>query len=396
MSFSSDPAIRPFDVAVVDRDLLWRVEYMNLCNANDIYAEDFGTVLDGFSATLPGRTTIVLIGPDALDDAHRDLAEARRRHPTAHPIVLAGTEATRQQISEALGGVEVFARDTAAEVLIARFAEILGVGREREARSDEQGAVTTATWVPSVPIVVVTAAKSGEGATTLAMNLAAAYARRGSLRVALVDGDPLFGDLALLGGFPTSEAPGSDVDVTRIVLGPDRVLHRGHRDETTGVLCVLPPLDMADREVEPRIMVELLAALEEHADLIVIDAPFEVAFEGDLLINAAQVLLVTAPRTASLKNALIAARYFGRDRRVHLVVNHLGDQRGRTRGEIEHALGVHVLAMLPHDGKIDDHPGFEHLAVLAHPRSEYTKALDALIDRLQLPFDGATQRRGAG
>jgi MinD-like ATPase involved in chromosome partitioning or flagellar assembly len=378
------PAIRPFDVAVVDGDLLWRVEYMNLCNANGIYAEDFGTVLDGFSATLPGHTTIVLIGPDALGDAERDLDEAMRLHPTARPLVLAGTTETPAQISEALGGVDVLPLDTPPEELIAHIAELLGAARVRDRDAHDHDTVHDGTWIPTVPIIVVTSAKAGEGATTVATNLAASYAQRGTLRVALVDADPVFGDIALLAGF---SAAATDTESRgAVAIGDDNVLHYGHRDEATGVLCVLPPRDLDPTEVPVRVMIELLDALEHHADLIIIDAPFDAAFEGDLLINATHLLLITTPRTSSLKNALVAARYFGRDRRVHLVVNHLNDQRGRNRSEIEDALGVHVLATLPHENKVVDHTGFEHLAVLSHPRGDFARAITAMIESLPIPF----------
>ena len=58
---------------------------------------------------------------------------------------------------------------------------------------------------PRARLLVVTEAKDGEGASTVAVNLAGGLARRG-FHVVLVDGDPVFGDLALMLGLPNDVA----------------------------------------------------------------------------------------------------------------------------------------------------------------------------------------------
>ena len=52
-------------------------------------------------------------------------------------------------------------------------------------------------------LVLVTGAKAGEGATSVAVNLAAAATRAGA-KVVLVEADPILGDLTLMLGLPAA------------------------------------------------------------------------------------------------------------------------------------------------------------------------------------------------
>ena len=141
-------------------------------------------------------------------------------------------------------------------------------------------------------LVLVTGAKAGEGATTLALNLAAAATRAGA-KVVLVEADPLLGDLALMLGLPAN----ADAMLTH---------------PSTGIrVLVLPPADDPFELIDARVLTEALATLQTGRarggpiDLIVLDATGPLVRRTGVAGLADRVLVTCSARLQNVKNARI-------------------------------------------------------------------------------------------
>ncbi|MCU1690648.1 MAG: Type secretion system ATPase TadZ/CpaE, associated with Flp pilus assembly, partial [Jatrophihabitantaceae bacterium] len=117
-------------------------------------------------------------------------------------------------------------------------------------------------------IVVVVAAKSGCGATTIAVNIAVVLRNRG-LRVCVLDLDTRFGDVAGVLNLPrTRTISGSighdhlDADVLGEIIAP----------HLSGVDCVLAPDKPGEAgQVTPTVVTKVLRLLSDSYDAVVVD-----------------------------------------------------------------------------------------------------------------------------
>ncbi|MGZ4784268.1 MAG: hypothetical protein ACXV5S_01230, partial [Acidimicrobiales bacterium] len=68
---SLTPLTVPFDVMVVDPDLLWRVDAMNAFDG--VMVKDMVTVLGATDELTPGHPAVVLLGPSASVESDEQL-----------------------------------------------------------------------------------------------------------------------------------------------------------------------------------------------------------------------------------------------------------------------------------------------------------------------------------
>ncbi|MCU0270968.1 MAG: hypothetical protein MUF83_20305 [Acidimicrobiales bacterium] len=375
--------IAPLDVAVVDADLLWRVDHMNALKGLNV--QDFGSVGDAVDDLSVEYPSVLLIGPNTAAEVAPLLAEVRAARPRAEPVCIVdgGDPELRSLLTDA--GVRTLpAAEDGRDAAVALVLDLLGaVTTESPAGTI---AVRPATPEPgdgrSTPahrarIVVVTGAKAGEGASTVAINLAATLAASGDERVTLVDADGSLGDTALYLGLPPPSragagTPGLDDDG----IGAPSVDH-----EPTGLRVVLPS---AEETETPRMtserLLSILVALEDRTDIVVVDAPLEVMLAANLEAYARAVLVVSSARTASLKNTLIAQHLIGDAATVSLLLNAV--QSKLDRSAIEHAVGLPIVGVLPFDHQLERQATFAEPSMLAPSRSHFKVELLTLADRL--------------
>ena len=194
-------------------------------------------------------------------------------------------------------------------------------------------------------VVTVFAAKGGCGKTTLAVNLAVALTEAGSRRVAIVDLDLRFGDLAAtLGLTPrhstTSPADGAELASLVTPLRP-------------GLDCVLAPVGPGEAErLEAEGVDDLLSALTRSYDMVLVDTPS--TFTGPVLSaldrSDDHVLVTTPERPAlqSLRRTMDTIDLLGyrRDSR-HVVFNRSDSGVGITAGDVERTLRAPIAAHVP-------------------------------------------------
>ena len=446
---SLTPLTVPFDVLVVDPDLLWRVDAMNAFD--HVMVKDMVTVLGATDELTPGHPAVVLLGPagsvesddqlpvlrsmfpevrvvsvadarlagappssvpspspstvpdersdapplaaeptdpsepgepidpsepiDGLagprlrlvpdpppgpDEARRDqpgrAADPATSHPaSSHPA--AGPAAGHAAPSRPAPWFDrVLPAATPLETIVTVTLEELAIARdELEAASGRAAARPR--------LVLVTGAKAGEGATTVAVNIAAAATRAGS-KVVLVEADPILGDLTLMLGLPAA----TDTLVTH---------------PTTGIrLQVLAPGEDPFELVDPRVLTEALATLQTGrirggpVDLIVLDAPGTLVRRTGIAGLADRVLITCSARLANVKNARVLVDELGVIP-SEVVLNRTG-RHGLDESKIESLIGAPIVAEVPNTDDLDP-ARFDTVPGILGERSDFVRALAPLV-----------------
>lgn len=377
MSDPFDP-ITHLDAAVVDPDLLWRVARSN--DLRPTYADDFVVLGEALDRLEPGQPAALVLGPGSLVDSVADLAGVMAQRPELEVVVVSdGAQEPLVSAARATGATVVVENDpddTTAVVEAGRAA----VERARTRHHDQSPAPTP----HDADVIVVTAAKGGEGASPVAVNLAAAAAEAGH-RVALAETDPLFGDVAML----LSVALPRERDTAPLELDADQVRRRVRHHQPTGIDVFLPPRPENRNDLlPPSTVVTLLDVLAEDHDVIVLDAPFGLVHDADLVAHADHLLLVTRAALTSLKNAAIAVESLGSPSALQAVVwreghsRHHHDGPATDRESIERAIGAPVATVIPDADEAEIVPADGRPLVLREPKHDPSRALSRLAERV--------------
>ncbi len=279
-----------------------------------------------------------------------------------------------------------------AEFLLNRAsADELGaaVGRleHRWAQAPVRGSVT-AVFCP----------KGGQGATTVAVNLAHALARR-SKRVAIIDLVLAMGDVAL----QLDLRPEYDVgELAQKVDRLDRELLQSVAAAGPDGLAVLAATERLDLApvLNGDVVAALLAQSRQTFEHTIVDC--EHAFEARTVaaLDAAdRILLVTQLQVSSLvvaKRTLVIFRELGYDDdKIQVVVNREGSTNLVTPAEAQKVLGRSIDARIPNDFAIASEAQAQGVPFLRHSAgSALAKSYETLAARVAGPVVIATP--GAG
>ena len=287
----------------------------------DEVAGEPAAVVEQLDATVPEIPVIVL-----LDADHAMLAQA---------CILAGARA-------------YLFRPFEPSELIEMIRRIYEKEDRRRRKSAPQGGPK------SGRLIAVHGPKCGVGTTTIAVNLAVAIYQQTNLRVVLVDGSLLSGDVAVAMNIANENSIADVVAHLRELDGDllnDTLLHHG-----AGVWVLPAPSELERAEViNGEETMAVLAALRQYFDVVVVDT----ASRPDEHLLAALdqsdvVLVVCTPEIASLKNAarfLALAHELGYgDEKLKLTINRLSSHGSIPLKDIESNLRHKMAFGLPSDG----------------------------------------------
>jgi pilus assembly protein CpaE len=233
--------------------------------------------------------------------------------------------------------------------------ELMDLIRRIYEKEDRRRRKTTPSGGPkSGRLIAVHGPKGGVGTTTIAVNLAVALYQQTNLRVVLVDGSLLSGDVAVAMNIANENSIADVVAHLRELDGDllnDTLLHHG-----AGIWVLPAPSELERAEViNGEETTAVLAALRQYYDVIVVDTASRP--DEHLLASLDQsdvVLVVCTPEIASLKNAarfLALAHELGYgDEKLKLTINRLSSHGSIPLKDIEANLRQKMAFGLPSDG----------------------------------------------
>jgi pilus assembly protein CpaE len=251
----------------------------------------------------------------------------------------------------------------------------------------KHGSDTQVTPVDS-RLVCVLGPKGGTGKTLTATNLAVSLSQRGQ-RVALVDLDLQFGDVALCLGLPPertvydlAQSPGAlDYDKLDAFLA----------QHSSGVRTLIAPRrpDQASA-VGAELLREVYSILRNTFDWVIVDTPPGFTAEVITSIDSStDVVMVGMLDSLSLKNTKLGLETLELMKydpdRVYLLLNRAHSRVGISQSDVEAVLGRTPDIFIPSDREIPRTVNEGIPIVVARPQSEPAEAFGRLSELLSGP-----------
>ena len=232
-------------------------------------------------------------------------------------------------------------------------------------------------------IISVQCAKHGDGATTVAVNLAALLAVSSPERVVLIDLDG-YGSVRSRLGLPVSECLVNILDWEEVQAAREMA---GRMQEHSSGVMVIPGVVHYDHvaRITPALVLKILTILKEHFDYIVVDCPpvgvNNHTWAAALVSNV--VLTVISPDRTSLDLLEENNRFMGRlgcQERVCAVLNRAGMPGGIRAGDLvgNKKLGINVSAVLPYSVGVIESNNRREIVAVAKRKDDFSQALQQL------------------
>jgi pilus assembly protein CpaE len=234
-------------------------------------------------------------------------------------------------------------------------------------------------------LVCILGPKGGTGKTLTSTNLSVCLAQRGE-RVALIDLDLQFGDVALCLGLPPertvydlAQSPGAlDFDKLQAFLA----VH------SSGVHTLIAPRrpDQASA-VGAELLREIYSILRANFDWVVVDTP--PGFTAEVITsidNSTEIVMVGMLDSLSLKNTKLGLETLELMKydpeRIFLLLNRAHSRVGISQSDVEAVLGRTPDVFIPSDREIPRTVNEGIPIVVARPQSEPAEAFGRLTDLL--------------
>jgi pilus assembly protein CpaE len=232
-------------------------------------------------------------------------------------------------------------------------------------------------------LVCVLGPKGGTGKTLTSTNLAVSLAQRGQ-RVALIDLDLQFGDVALCLGLPPEKTV-YDLAQSPGALDYDK-LDSFLATHSSGVRTLIAPRrpDQASA-VGAELLREIYAIMRAHFDWVVVDTPPGFTAEVITSIDSStEVVMVGMLDSLSLKNTKLGLETLELMKydpdKIFLLLNRAHSRVGISQSDVEAVLGRTPDVFIPSDREIPRTVNEGIPIVVARPQSEPAEAFGTLAD----------------
>jgi len=201
-------------------------------------------------------------------------------------------------------------------------------------------------------IIAVYGANGGIGKTFIAVNLAAALARSTRGRIAIVDGNLQFGEVAARLRLPVDRTIYSLATLGSNLNWPAvRGVVYGHRSGLDAI--VAPPQPWLAEHVSSELLVGLLGLLQDHYPYVVVDTHTSYDQKTLAALDQADDILVVATQDQFVRrNALsfiTVAKRLGYLLKVRVVLNRFDERQAPALDRIEKELRSRVIATIRAD-----------------------------------------------
>jgi pilus assembly protein CpaE len=385
------PGGAAYDVAVVEPDANLRTRLaVELSGAGQ-----FETMEDLIQHLDPSRPVVAVFGPGfaspiGFQHVHR-VTSSYTMLGVVFAVYELSTDVLQQALRAGARDAVVIGGEASLNQSVDRVGELLA------------GAVTTRVQAPTTRtgepgrLISVFSTKGGVGKTCVAINVAAAMAKRSSEPVVLIDGDLQFGDVSVM---LSLQSQNTVLDAAAAVQYGDMELVQSlaDKDPATGLLVLPAPIEsMPPDALLPGEMVNICAALQAIAGHVVIDLP-SVFNEYVLAIIEASddVLLVGSMDIPSIKNLKIGMQQLDlraiAGPKLKLVLNHANAKVKLDVKEIERVLGMSADFPIPDDIAMPMSVNAGRPVVVNEPKSPVSRALDHIAEALLGP--NASPKKG--
>jgi pilus assembly protein CpaE len=395
-AMSTADAAATFDVAVVEPDsALRRRLAVELAGAGQ-----FDTIEDLVQQLNPSRPLVAVFGPGfaspmGFQHVHR-LTTGHANLGVVFAVIELSTDVLQQALRAGARDAVVIGGEASLHQSVDRVGELLAGSTPKpqtpSTRTGEPGRLT-----------VVFSTKGGVGKTCIAINVAAAMARKSPDPVVLIDGDLQFGDVSVMLGLPPQNTV---LDAAAAVQYGDTELVQtlAGRHDPSGLLVLPAPLEPVPSDaVLPGEMVNICDAFRAIAGHVVVDLPSLFNDYVLAMIEAAdEVLLVGSMDIPSIKNLKIGMTSLDLNAiagtKLRLVLNHANAKVKLDVKEIERVLGLPANFAVPDDLAVPMSVNAGVPVVIDDPKSSVSRSLEVIADSLLGPqlAGGKHKRRKRG
>jgi pilus assembly protein CpaE len=331
---------------------------------------------------------LIIIGPNIKIDSARSIATHFRLERPDIGVILIRKRIEVGVLTEALrAGIREVVSSDDAGALVAASKRSLGISDQIAENSMLQGSGST-----QGKVLMVFSAKGGCGKTTTAINLAFALSQEQNLKVALLDFDLQFGDIAIA----------LQIDPKKTIS--DAISMQGNIDElgiqslminhSKNLDVLLAPTNPTDVEfITGKLVENLISRLKLTYDYIVVDSP--PAFTEAILQvfdMADRCFLLTTLDMPALKNLKIVNSTLEAlnvpKSKLEYVLNRSDMKTGLSLAEVEEALGEKFSVQIPSSVDVSSSTNRGVPIVVENPRHPVSKAflsLAAETNRLLRP-----------
>jgi pilus assembly protein CpaE len=301
---------------------------------------------------------------------------AIREHTRAAVILLASGAEAASMLEQALE------QDVADVLLLPQLTHnvVFAIRKASHARRQLQ------TTAHRGRVITVFSPKGGTGKTVISTNLAAVLAKQEGKRTLLLDLDLQFGDAAIVLGIEPTKT------IYDLVVAPgelDSEKLAGYVSKhPCGLDILAAPLRPEDAElvVESKVTALIEVARASYDAIVVDTSPF---FHGPMLATldrTDQLLVLCGLDVPTLKNVRLALQTLEMlsfpASRIHYVMNRASANVGLKTREVEDGLKVKVGHELPMDRNVQVCVNRGEPAVLAEPRSEFSRGVAAIAKQV--------------
>jgi pilus assembly protein CpaE len=347
-----------------------------------------GQAINGASAV---KKTEQLFPDIIIMDAQMSIMDgitAAEKITLAHPdvgVVIIGTKAGTEYVKKAMlaGARDYLLKDNIKAGELAEAVRRIFLAEKTRMASFASVRLKNKQQHKAPQVVTVFGAKGGAGKTTLAVNLAVQIARETKRKVALLDLDLQFGDVAVYLNIQPRRTIAelvqerNDWDIQ--LLNNYLITH------SSGIKILAAPLRPEDADlIVPEQVEKILMILRQNFDYIVIDSP---PFFSDTLLTALdmsnQIILIMSMDLPSVKNLKLSLNLLDslhHSGKTKLVINRASNQFGIEIRDVEQTIDFIVADEIPSDGKIVVGAANKGMPfVISHPQTDVSKAVMRIV-----------------
>jgi pilus assembly protein CpaE len=339
---------------------------------------------------------LIVIGPNIKLETVRSVAEHFRAARPSLGVILLRPRLEIGILTEALryGIREVVAVDDAS-ALVAACKRSLEVSSQLDEISN-----TSRSGKSPGKILICFSAKGGCGKTTLSVNLAYALAMQTNKRVALLDFDLQFGDVAVALQIEPTKTISDAIPMQNSLdsMGVDSIMV----SQLENLHVLLAPTNPTDVEfISVELVDTLLMNLRNNYDYIVVDTP--PAFTDVVLRifdQADKCFLLTTLDMPSIKNLKLVIGTLEalnvKKSRLEFVLNKSDQKTGITSAEAQEMLGESFSTFIPLSNEVSSATNRGLPIVVDKPKNPVSKSIKGLAKKTHEHFYPDENRKKSG